>query len=53
MSDEKLFDEITEFMKSWKMAIYNEDTHSYTLMPILGKFIGEYRNDFKGAIQNE
>ncbi|MGJ7044904.1 TIGR02678 family protein [Thermoanaerobacterium thermosulfurigenes] len=53
MSDEKLFDEIIEFMKSWKMAIYNEDTHSYTLMPILGKFIGEYRNDFKGAIQNE
>lgn len=52
MNDDKLFNEITEFMESWKMVIYNDDTHSYTLMPILGKFIGEYRSDFKGAIQN-
>jgi len=52
MNDDKLFNEIIEFMESWKMVIYNDDTHSYTLMPILGKFIGEYRSDFKGAIQN-
>lgn len=50
----QLSNEIIEEMQLWKMIMWDEKLHSFTILPIAAKLIGEYPEDFyKGEDYDE
>lgn len=57
MKFEKLCEEIIQYMKSYCFLELIEDSSELRIMPLVGKIIGKYpedfNNSFKGGIANE
>ena len=47
MDDEKVLENITEYMKMWMMI--RQDGEMITILPSVGRITGYYPEDFKGG----
>ena len=53
MKFEKLYIEITEYMKNFSFLEFKKESNEIWIMPLVGKIIGEYPDDFKDSSKGD